>query len=219
MSDETVKDDNAPDIDPAATQAELKAAADKILKAAKTAEPKAEAEVSEVEDDLEQPVELTADQQILALEIEKQEMRDQLLRAMAEMENLRKRSEREKLDARVYAIEKFAGDLLSVSDNMARALEALPESEREALTEGGKGLLGGIEMTHKELHTVLTRHGITPIEADPGAAFDPNLHQAVANIPSEHPNGTIASLFQAGWRIGDRTLRAAMVAVSAGAAN
>ena len=221
MSDETVKDDNAPNIDPAATQADLKAAADEILKAAKKAEPKAEAEaeVSEDDDDLEQPIELTADQQILALEIEKQEIRDQLLRAMAEMENLRKRSEREKLDARVYAIEKFAGDMLSVSDNLARALEALPESEREALTEGGKGLLGGIEMTHKELHTVLTRHGITPIEADPGAAFDPNLHQAVANIPSEHPNGTIASLFQAGWRIGDRTLRAAMVAVSAGAAN
>ncbi len=219
MSDETVKDDNAPDIGPAATQAELKAAADDILKAAKKAEPKAEEEVSEEETDLEGPIELTADQQILALEIEKQEMRDQLLRAMAEMENLRKRSEREKLDARVYAIEKFAGDLLSVSDNMARALEALPEAEREALTEGGKGLLGGIEMTHKELHTVLTRHGVTPIEAEPGAAFDPNLHQAVANIPSEHPNGTIASLFQAGWRIGDRTLRAAMVAVSAGAAN
>jgi len=219
MSDETVKDDNAPDIDPAATQAELKAAADKILKAAKSAEPKAEDEVSEGADDLEQPVELTADQQILVLEIEKQEMRDQLLRAMAEMENLRKRSEREKLDARVYAVEKFAGDLLNVSDNMARALEALPESEREALTDGGKGLLGGIEMTQKELHTVLTRHGVTEIEAEPGAAFDPNLHQAVANIPSEHPNGTIASLFQAGWRIGDRTLRAAMVAVSAGVAN
>jgi molecular chaperone GrpE len=60
---------------------------------------------------------------------------------------------------------------------------------------------------------------VTAIEAEPGAAFDPNLHQAVANIPSEHPNGTIASLFQAGWRIGDRTLRAAMVAVSAGQAN
>lgn len=219
MSDETVKDDNAPDIGPAATQAELKAAADEILKAAKKAEPEAEADSSEEGDDIEEPVELTAEQQILALEVEKQEMRDQLLRAMAEMDNIRKRSEREKSDARVYAIEKFAGDLLSVSDNMARALEALPDSEREALTEGGKGLLGGIEMTHKELHTVLTRHGVTPIEAEPGAAFDPNLHQAVANIPSEHPNGTIASLFQAGWRIGARTLRAAMVAVSAGQAN
>ena len=218
MSDETVKDD-APDLGPDASKADLKAAADEILKAAKANAPDdaaADADETVQEDE---PVELTADQQILALEVEKQELRDQMLRAMAEMENLRKRSEREKADARVYAIEKFARDLLSVSDNMARALEALPEAEREALTEGGKGLLGGIEMTQKELHTVLTRHGVTVIEAEPGAAFDPNLHQAVANIPSEHPNGTIASLFQAGWKIGDRTLRAAMVAVSAGQAN
>ncbi len=213
MSDETVKDE-APDLGPDASKADLKAAADEILKAAKATAP----ETSE-EEAVEEAVELTADQQILALEIEKQEMKDQMLRALAEMENLRKRSEREKTDARVYAIEKFARDLLSVSDNMARALEALPEGERDALTEGGKGLLGGIEMTQKELHTVLTRHGVTAIEAEPGAAFDPNLHQAVANIPSEHPNGTIASLFQAGWKIGDRTLRAAMVAVSAGPAN
>ena len=221
MSDETVKDETAPEagpeLDQNATQAELKAAADEILKAAKaneSADP--EAETAEVGDEAEPQ---SAEQQILALEIEKQEVRDQMLRAMAEMENLRKRSEREKADARIYAIEKFARDLLSVSDNMARALEALPETEREALTDGGKGLLGGIEMTQKELHTVLTRHGVTAIEAEPGAPFDPNLHQAVANIPSEHPNGTIASLFQAGWKIGDRTLRAAMVAVSAGQAN
>ncbi|MEL6666606.1 MAG: nucleotide exchange factor GrpE [Pseudomonadota bacterium] len=217
MSDETVKDD-APELGPDASKADLKAAADEILKAAKAAEPEVETEV-DAEADIGEPIELTPGQQMLALEVEKQELRDQMLRAMAEMENLRKRSEREKSDARVYAIEKFARDLLSVSDNMARALEALPESERDALTEGGKGLLGGIEMTQKELHTVLTRHGVTAIEAEPGAAFDPNLHQAVANIPSEHPNGTIASLFQAGWKIGDRTLRAAMVAVSAGQAN
>ena len=217
MSDETVKDD-APDLGPDASKADLKAAADEILKAAKATAPEDE---SDSEDGVaeEEAVELTPDQQILALEIEKQELRDQMLRAMAEMENLRKRSEREKSDARIYAIEKFARDLLSVSDNMARALEALPEDERDALTDGGKGLLGGIEMTQKELHTVLTRHGVTAIEAEPGAAFDPNFHQAVANIPSEHPNGTIASLFQAGWKIGDRTLRAAMVAVSAGQAN
>ena len=217
MSDETVKDD-APDLGPDASKADLKAAADEILKAAKATAPEDE---SDIEDGVaeEEAVELTPDQQILALEIEKQELRDQMLRAMAEMENLRKRSEREKSDARIYAIEKFARDLLSVSDNMARALEALPEDERDALTDGGKGLLGGIEMTQKELHTVLTRHGVTAIEAEPGAAFDPNFHQAVANIPSEHPNGTIASLFQAGWKIGDRTLRAAMVAVSAGQAN
>jgi len=220
MSDETVKDDapeNTQDLGPDASKADLKAAADEILKAAKAAEPEA-AEETEA-DAAEEAEPLTPEQQLLALEIEKQELRDQMLRAMAEMENLRKRAEREKSDARVYAIEKFARDLLSVSDNMARALEALPDDEREALTEGGKGLLGGIEMTQKELHTVLTRHGVTAIEAEPGAAFDPNLHQAVANIPSEHPNGTIASLFQAGWKIGDRTLRAAMVAVSAGQAN
>ena len=216
MSDETVKDD-APELGPDASKADLKAAADDILKAAKAAAPEADPDAEEA--DIEEPIELTVDQQLLALEVEKQELRDQMLRAMAEMENLRKRSEREKSDARVYAIEKFARDLLSVSDNMARALEALPESEREALTEGGKGLLGGIEMTQKELHTVLTRHGVTAIDVEPGAAFDPNLHQAVANIPSEHPNGTIASLFQAGWKIGDRVLRAAMVAVSAGQAN
>ena len=217
MSDETVKDDapENPELGPDASKADLKAAADEILKAAREAEPAAEAEAETPE--AAEP--LTPDQQILALEVEKQELRDQMLRALAEMENLRKRSEREKSEARVYAIEKFARDLLSVSDNMARALDSLPDDEREALTEGGKGLLGGIEMTQKELHTVLTRHGVTAIEAEPGAAFDPNLHQAVANIPSEHPNGTIASLFQAGWKIGDRTLRAAMVAVSAGAAN
>lgn len=220
MSDETVKDDapENPDLGPDASKADLKAAADEILKAAKAASPDDEADAEpEAESDEAEP--LTMEQQFLALEIEKQEMRDQMLRALAEMENLRKRAEREKSDARTYAIEKFARDLLSVSDNLARALEALPEDEREALTEGGKGLLGGIEMTQKELHTVLTRHGVTAIEVEPGAAFDPNLHQAVANIPSEHPNGTIASLFQAGWRIGDRTLRAAMVAVSAGQTN
>jgi len=160
MSDETVKDENAQELNPNATQAELKAAADEILKAAKTAEPAPEVDADSDADDagdaVEEPVELTVEQQMLALEVEKQELRDQMLRAMAEMENLRKRSEREKSDARVYAIEKFARDLLSVSDNMARALEALPEDEREALTDGGKGLLGGIEMTQKELHTVLT---------------------------------------------------------------
>lgn len=219
MSDETVKDENAPELGQNATQAELKAAADQILKAAKANDASEEVAETESGGTSEEAVELTPDQQILALEVEKQELRDQMLRAMAEMENLRKRSEREKTDARVYAIEKFARDLLSVSDNMARALEALPESEREVLTDAGKGLLGGIEMTQKELHTVLTRHGVTIIDAEPGAPFDPNFHQAVANIPSEHPNGTIASLFQAGWRIGDRTLRAAMVAVSAGQSN
>ena len=223
MSDETVKDE-MPELGASASKADLKAAADDILKAARKAEKEAtragEAEeLGEPVSDLEPDVAPTPEQKLLMLEVEKEELRDQLLRTLAEMDNIRKRAEREKADARVYAIERFAGDLVNVSDNLARALDALPEAEREALTEAGKNLLGGIEMTQKELHTVLARHGVTPIEAAPGAPFDPNVHQAVANIPSEHPNGTIASLFQSGWKIGDRTLRAAMVAVSAGQSN
>jgi len=142
-----------------------------------------------------------------------------LLRTLADLDNTRKRAERQVSDARVYAIEKFAGDLLSVSDNLSRALAALTDEDRAALSEAGRNLFEGIEMTEKELHTALARHGVTVIAALPGDTFDPNLHQAVANIPSDQPNGTIASCFQPGWKIGERTLRAAMVAVSAGAAN
>ncbi len=230
MSDDTVKDE-MPELGQNASKSDLKSAADDILKAARKADKAAAAEAEATGEDageeefgepvheLEPEIQHTPEQQIMILEAEKEEMRDQLLRTLAEAENIRKRAEREKTEARIYAIEKFARDLLSVSDNLARALEALPEAEKAVLTEAGKGLLGGIEMTEKELQTVLSRHGVTTIEAEPGSAFDPNLHQAVANIPSEHPAGTIASHFQAGWKIGDRTLRAAMVAVSAGEAN
>lgn len=227
MSDESLKPaGQAGETEIAAnpSKADLKAAADDILKAARKADRAAKAHDEEVEagdatlvDEPER--QLSPEQQIMILEAEKQEIRNQLLRTLADMENVRKRTEREKADTRTYAIERFAGDLVTVSDNLARALEALPDPEREALSEAGRNLLGGIEMTQKELHTVLARHGVTPIEAVPGAPFDPNLHMAVANIPSEQPNGTIASLFQGGWKIGDRTLRAAMVAVSAGAVN
>lgn len=156
---------------------------------------------------------------IAELEGAVQALKDQVLRAHAEMDNVRKRTAKEVVDARVYAVEKFAGDLLNVSDNLARALGALPDEERDALTEAGKNLLGGIEMTQKELHTVLARHGVTAIDAAPGAAFDPNQHQAVSQIPSDQPSGTIAETFQTGWKIGERVLRAAMVAVSAGKAS
>lgn len=161
----------------------------------------------------------TLEEQVAALETEKADLTDKLLRSLAEVDNVRKRATREVSDARVYAIEKFAGDLLSVSDNLARALDALSDEDRAALSEGGQGLLGGIEMTQKELHSVLARHGVTAIDAAPGAAFDPNFHQAVSQIPSDVPSGAIAQTFQNGWKIGDRTLRAAMVAVSAGPAN
>jgi len=91
--------------------------------------------------------------------------KDRLLRTLAEAENIRKRSAKEVMEARVFAVEKFAGDLLSVSDNMSRALEALPEDERASLSERGKNLLGGIEMTQKELHAVFARHNVRLLNA------------------------------------------------------
>ena len=162
---------------------------------------------------------VSAETRIAELEGEVMGLKDQVLRTLAEADNVRKRAAREVADARVYAVEKFAADLLNVSDNLARALAALPDDERAVLTEAGRNLLGGIEMTQKELHTVLALHGVTAVDAAPGAAFDPNQHQAVSQIPSDQPSGTIAETFQSGWKIGERVLRAAMVAVSAGRAN
>jgi molecular chaperone GrpE len=156
-------------------------------------------------------------EQVAALEKERDELKDQMLRALAETDNVRKRANRQISEERTYAVEKFARDLLNVSDNLSRALDALPTDVRNTLPETARTALEGVAMTKKEMETVLGRHGVTKIDAAPGAAFDPELHQAVTQIPSIHPAGSVAELFQAGWKIGDRTLRAAMVAVSAGA--
>jgi molecular chaperone GrpE len=156
-------------------------------------------------------------EQVAALEKERDELKDQMLRALAETDNVRKRANRQITEERTYAVEKFARDLLNVSDNLSRALDALPADVRNTLPESARTALEGVAMTQKELVTVLGRHGVTAIDAAPGAAFDPELHQAVTQIPSIHPPGSVAELFQSGWKIGDRTLRAAMVAVSAGA--
>lgn len=210
MNDETKTGQNA-NIDPNASRADLKSAADDMLKNARAQA----AEGMEAEAD----TEISPEQEAMRLKIENEELREQLLRTLADLDNTRKRAERQVSDARVYAIERFAGDLLSVSDNLARALAALPDEDRANLSDAGNNLLSGIEMTAKELETALGRHGVKQIDATPGSAFDPNLHQAVAQVPSDQPAGTIASLFQPGWKIGDRTLRAAMVAVSAGNAS
>lgn len=154
--------------------------------------------------------------QLATTEKERDELNDRLLRALAETENVRKRANRQITEERTYAVEKFARDLLNVSDNLSRAIESLPERERSLLHEAGRTAFDGVELTQKELVAVLSRHGVTPVNAQPGAAFDPAMHQAVTQIPSPHPAGSIAELFQAGWRIGERTLRPAMVAVSAG---
>ncbi|MEO9971128.1 MAG: nucleotide exchange factor GrpE [Hyphomonadaceae bacterium] len=153
---------------------------------------------------------------LIAIEAEKLEIKDQLLRTLADMENLRKRTQRQLADERVYAVEKFAGDMLGVADNLARALTALTAEARADLSDAGKSLLEGIELTEKELIVSLSRHGVKAVDSTAGTEFDPNVHQAVAQIPSDQPEGTVAEPFQTGWKLGERTLRAAMVAVSTG---
>ena len=150
-----------------------------------------------------------------ALEREHAEMKDRLLRTLAEMENLRKRTEREVSDARTYGISAFARDILNVADNMHRALQALEET-RATADSGLKALLDGVELTERELMNALEKHGVTRI--DPlGQKFDPNRHQAMYEVEDQGvPSGSVVQVVQAGYLIGDRVLRPAMVAVSKG---
>ena len=140
-------------------------------------------------------------------------LKDASLRALAEAENVRRRAEREKADARNYAIDKFARDLLSVADNLGRALATAPEALKGE--PAFDSFATGIDMTERELMSVFERHGLTRIGTK-GERFDPAIHQAVAQIPSEVAAGEVAEVFQPGYVLSGRTLRAAMVAVSAG---
>ena len=140
-------------------------------------------------------------------------LKDAGLRALAEGENIRRRAEKEKTDARLYAIDKFARDLVSVADNLGRAVTTAPEAFKgDAAFDG---YVTGVEMTERELQGAFERHGLQKIGAK-GDKFDPTFHQAVAQIPSDLPAGEVAEVFQPGYTLGGRTLRAAMVAVSAG---
>lgn len=147
-------------------------------------------------------------------ETELSKVRDELLRALAEIENTRRRGERQAQDARAYAIDRFAVDLLPVADTLRRALNAAP---REIADEAIKTLVAGLELTEKALQETLARHGLRQVGAS-GEAFDPKVHQAVAQAPSEAPAGIVIEVMQPGYLLGDRTLRAAMVVVSAGPA-
>jgi len=153
---------------------------------------------------------------IATLEAEATELKDRVLRTIAEMENLRRRTEREVADARQYAIAAFARDMLTAGDNLARAIEAVPEEARsgnEALT----ALIDGVEMTERDLVNSLERHGVRKLEPL-GQKFDPHLHQAVFEVPTtEQPAGTVMQVVQSGYVIGDRVLRPAMVGVAKGA--
>jgi molecular chaperone GrpE len=149
---------------------------------------------------------------VAALEAELAEHKDQLLRALAETENIRRRGQREREDTAKYAIAGFAKELLSVADNLRRALDSLPEAEaRDART---RGLLAGVDATERELLSVFERHGIRRIDPE-GERFDHNLHQAIFEAErSDKPGGTVVEVLQPGYVLHDRLLRPAMVGVA-----
>src|SRR5262245_59610656 len=153
---------------------------------------------------------------MVALAREAADYKDKLLRSLAEMENLRKRTERQVADARDYGIAAFARDLLAVADNMERALGALDADLREKADTGTKALLDGVELIERELLKVLEKHGVK--KYDPlGEKFDPNLHQAMYQVPDpSRPAGTVAQVVQPVYMIGDRMLRPALVGVAVG---
>ncbi|MGH6869996.1 MAG: nucleotide exchange factor GrpE [Rhizomicrobium sp.] len=143
------------------------------------------------------------------------ELKDRLLRALADTENLRRRAEREKQDASQYAIAGFARDMVGIADNFARALAASPPEKREAADPQIKAVIEGVEATERQLLSTLERYGVRQIDTE-GAKFDPNLHQAIAQVPGHgKPQGTIMNVVQTGYVIGDRLLRPAMVTVAA----
>ena len=151
---------------------------------------------------------------IRSLAAEAADLKERLLRSMADMENLRKRTEREKAEATLYAASSFARDLLSVADSLDRALQSVPEEGREQLGEATRNLLAGIEVTHKELVNVFSRHGITRLEPK-GEKFDPHFHQAMFEVPDPSvAPGTVVQVMQAGYVIGERLLRPALVGVA-----
>jgi molecular chaperone GrpE len=156
-----------------------------------------------------------ASAELEALVAENADMRDRLLRTMADMENLRRRTEREKTDTARYGITNFARDVLTVGDNLRRTIEHLP-AEAASQDPALKSFLEGVELTERELHKVLERHGVTKIEPL-GQRFDPNCHQAMFEVEDPSvPEGTVANVMQAGYVIGDRCLRPALVAVAKG---
>src|ERR1700736_5654500 len=153
-----------------------------------------------------------------ALSKELAEVRDKMLRTLAEMENLRQRTRREVTDAKTYGITGFARDVLDIADNLQRALDAVPAETKEAADPGLKALIEGVELTERSLLNTLEKNGVKKF--DPiGEKFDPNFQQAMYEVPdSSVPPGTVVQVVQAGYMIGDRVLRPALVAVSKGGA-
>jgi molecular chaperone GrpE len=153
---------------------------------------------------------------IATLEAEKTDLKDKLLRLMADMENLRRRTAREIADARTYAVTNFARDMLNVADNVRRAIESMPDDARGTAEGAFKGLIEGIDLTERDLLKTLERHGVKKLDPE-GQKFDPNIHQAMFEVPNpDVPTGTVVQVVQPGYVIGERVLRPALVGVAKG---
>ena len=165
----------------------------------------------------EEGAEKAAEEEVTPLsvaEAEINDLRDKLLRAVAETENVRRRSDKEKADAANYAVTNFARDMLAIGDNLTRALQAIPQDAE--IPDSVNNLIEGVKMTDRELHNIFARHGTDKIDPH-GEPFDHNHHQAMFEGPSEeHPHGTVMQVMQIGYKIKDRLLRPAMVGVSKG---
>jgi molecular chaperone GrpE len=153
-----------------------------------------------------------------ALTKEAAEARDKMLRTLAEMENLRKRTSREVADARIYGITGFARDILDIADNLQRALDAVPAEMKASADPALKAFIEGVELTERSLLNTLEKNGVKKFDPS-GEKFNPNFQQAMYEVPDASvPAGTVVQVVQAGFMIGERVLRPALVGVSKGGA-
>jgi molecular chaperone GrpE len=153
-----------------------------------------------------------------ALTKEAAEARDKMLRTLAEMENLRKRTSREVADARIYGITGFARDILDIADNLQRALDAVPAEMKTTADPALKAFIEGVELTERSLLNTLEKNGVKKFDPS-GEKFNPNFQQAMYEVPDTSvPSGTVVQVVQAGFMIGERVLRPALVGVSKGGA-
>lgn len=174
--------------------------------------------LDDIEAILDEDREVSADEveadELASLRTESAELKDRLLRALADAENIRKRADRDRRDAEVYGATRFARDLLPVYDNFARALEHATDAARAA----APALFEGIELTQRSLLAAFEKNKILPIAPEPGDRFDPNLHQAMFEAPVPGTKaGDVIQVMGTGFTIGDRLLRPAQVGVSSGA--
>ncbi len=151
-----------------------------------------------------------------ALQAEVASLKDRILRTMAEMENLRRRTDREVTDAKAYGVSSFAREMVTVADNLQRAQASLPADAKGEASTAVKSFIEGVELTERDLLSRLARFGVKPIETI-GQRFDPNRHEALFEMPDESvPSGTVVQQVETGYVIGERVLRPAKVGVSRG---